>query len=366
MKNYSGARIFTSAIAGLAALVGGINNGCNSVTGQKPVEGDIPGLPAENVDTGRNMTLYEKDLQEEPFSIILGPDTDLGGTANFTRIDYQREENGREFPFNAILETSSEDGGEQKTRILISDNINSYVNGDDWTFTVRGTGRSEDGRAVNYTETTTVKYISGWSNSELGNQIDDLGDRVGDLEEGVKEGYDPDDGICERGFGENEFNSPQDCAPTDNGEVDSGLEKALTTACTLPRAQDDLSTLFNETHDIIIYEVTPNGVLANTFTRFYAEEEGSENGRVDFRIPSGVQNNYFIASAGSGFVNNGVKKMYAGFGPGSNSGYFPQVCDHAYIINPEIDTPILPGILSITTEGEGGPTISHDVRAVSN
>jgi len=199
-KNY-----FTkSAVAGLVALISGINNGC----GTKPIEGDISGLPAESRFFDRTMDIFESDAQRPGGVVItLLPDERYGGTAHFERVEILREENERDPPYSVSLVTTNKEG-EKTQSIVIKDTDATFVSGEAWPARIYGRGISSTGRKVNYTETLTILYKKGRSNEQLSDEIDDI---LGD----INNGYEVGDGVCQRGLGENEFNS-LDCIPADN------------------------------------------------------------------------------------------------------------------------------------------------------
>ena len=180
-----------SAIAGATLLVGTAISSIPSAScnNNRVLEGDIPGLPAENVEFGRLEDVYEEDLydketgQVKPLYITLGPDPKRGGTAFYESLESIDEENGRAPPMNAVLQRRVTDNGTIETKLEITDNNNPFRDGEHWTLRIEGYGTSAEGRKVNYTETITINYKEGRSPKNLGDEIDDLDDRVDDIED---------------------------------------------------------------------------------------------------------------------------------------------------------------------------------------
>lgn len=203
MKNSSIPRAVIGSAAGLAAILSGVGNGC----GMKPIEGDVPGLPAEDIYFNRTMDVFESDAKKpEGVAIPLATDSQYGGTVNFDRVTILDESNGRNAPYYVQLVTTDDISGNRQS-MIIRDNNETFVSGEAWSIRVYGRGTSNEGRKVNYTETFTTFYKKGRSNEELGDEIDGIND---DLENGPIEG----DGVCQRGLGESEDSI--DCVQQNN------------------------------------------------------------------------------------------------------------------------------------------------------
>lgn len=282
---------FISGLAGLAAVVSGCNNNF-----QKPLEADVPGLPAENHYFDRTMDVFEPDAQKpEGVEISLGTDPKYGGSVNFDKVTILGEGNGRNAPYDVSLVTTDDINGNRQS-LVIRDNNETFTSGEAWSIRVYGNGESSEGRKVTSTETFTTFYRKGGSNEEHDDEIDDLKDRVDGIEDQLNINQNTNENDNFNGNMNDNFNDNGNENVNDNNggntndNTDQGpsrLEIMSRDACLLERDSGVFPLLYRAT--------------VNDEGHIVASERLDRLGDNVFTIGSRNNGTYLIAVAGGAF-----------------------------------------------------------------
>ncbi|MBI2452307.1 hypothetical protein HYV50_04505 [Candidatus Pacearchaeota archaeon] len=333
-------------MAGLAALLG-----CNNRIAPD-------NLPANNIDFGRHMEVYEEDAQQGINNYVnfeVEPCRD-GGVAEVF-VEEVEDKNGRQAPFDAGVECSPDLNNKQKCIMNIVDNKRNYVSGEIWTVNLRAdcVGLDNDSARIVH-----VTYLAGSSPDRLDDRVDNLEDEVFE--------YIVDDGICESDKGENEQNSPYDCRPAEppvTPPQTSELDRLVDWACdNLPRAMDNPATAnIDEGADLKLFNV-PSGT--GTF-RYTENSELSASQYPDVHhLTDGSMGAYKILTAGNslgyiGRMTGCLDNNHPDNCEQIASGFNPSLCKHFYIINKDGGAIPTEKDIAVWAEGKNG-TIAEVIR----
>jgi len=172
-------------------------------------------LPADNYFFGRQMEIYEGDIQDTPNnSITIDLKPGFEGRPTGLIVEPLESIDNQKLPFDISIEGIVNTSGESSWNFTFSDNNEDYVSGA--IYSVRVLGVSKFGLPKE--ELFHITYLSGNSPGNLTSRVDDLetsDNGNGNGGNGIL--YIVGDGICETSLGENITNSPIDCA-TMNGD----------------------------------------------------------------------------------------------------------------------------------------------------
>ncbi len=311
-------------------------------------------LPANNIDFGRHMEVYEEDAQQGiNNSLDFGVESCRNGNEADVHVNEIEDRNGRKSPFDAYVDCKTDSNNKQKCELTIKDNSRFYVSGEIWNVKIRANCGNLDNDSI---RTVEVTYLAGSSPDRLDDRLDNVEDEVFN--------YVVDDGKCESVLGENSINSPYDCRV--NGPPvtqPSLLEKADTWSCNNLEAANDTN--------IRLYAVTP----VNNGTTFTSREiaelipgRNPEAGSTYELTTAGPTNSFYIAVGGStpsgqrvGETIRGMmgyddtKNPNAKMSSNVDGGYASNKCDIYFInSNPSKPTPqpMPDGLYTVFSDGD--------------